>query len=57
MDPITIVEGDDLNFLKSVLADLDAATYSLRFHQTADGQIKVKVNAYTWTPGLGKLDA
>ena len=59
MEPITIIEGDDLKYLLRYLGMPEEAAldiYRLRFHQTSESTIKCKRNGGTWTPPIGEKD-
>lgn len=58
MNDITIIEGDDLEYLLSRLdPTVPADIYRLRIWQSKDGSIvKVKVNERTWSAPVGKRD-
>jgi len=57
MDPITIIEGEDLDLLLRSLELGAADVFRVRIHQTSDGRAVVKVNERMWSPPLGELDA
>lgn len=58
MNPITIIEGDDLSDLLELVASAEKrGCYRIRVHQAPDGDgIKVKINEGMWTYLIGSAD-
>jgi hypothetical protein len=54
MDPITIIEGEELEQLIEALTY--RKPYALRIHQSRDGVVKWKVGGGTWTYWKGRDD-
>jgi len=58
MDELALLEGDDLAAFLEVMEAMTTGrerVYQLRVC-VDDGQVKVKANGRTWTPGYGHLD-
>lgn len=58
MRDITILTGDELARFLEVMEAMSTGrerVYQLRITQE-DGQVKVKANGRTWTPGMGERD-
>ena len=56
MDPITVIEGEELDALLAALRPL-STVYRLRVHQGSDGRLKYKINEGTWTYWVGEDDS
>jgi hypothetical protein len=57
MDPITIIEGDDLDEFLAQFELGAADVYRVRIFQAKDGNgIKIKINERTWTYWIGKKE-
>ena len=57
MENVTIIEGEDLEYLLARLDTGAADIYRLRIWQAEDGSIaKIKINERTWSAPVGKRD-
>ena len=59
MDPITVIEGEELDALLRALGVTQqvSTVYRVRIHQAGDGSgVKVKINEGTWTYWIGQAD-